>query len=199
MRHREPEHLFTTGTGLSVRVYRLQPEDAQHLVDLFGHLSVTSRYMRFNQYLADVDPQVVLHEAEHLSVLNPDQGLGLLAFADLPDQDNAPVGGARYIRLAEDPLRAEVSVAVRDDVQHQGIGAHLLQLLTLHAQAEGVHALIGNFHTANRRIWALLAESPFLTTTVVDGIQTTVTIDLQTTRQALQEDSAVSSADSSSR
>ena len=105
----------------------MQPDDAGDLVDLFEHLSTNSRYMQFNQYLASVDPELVRREAEHIALVDPARGLGVLAFADLPDQPHAPVAAARYIRT-DDPQQAEVSVSVRDDLQHQGIGAEIAAL-----------------------------------------------------------------------
>lgn len=192
MQHRKPEFTFKSDAGLLVEVFRLQPEDAAYLVDLFEHMSVTSRYQRFNQYLANVDWQMVEREAEHLSIVDPARGLGLLAFADLPDQPHAPVGGARYVRTEEDEYQAEISVAVRDDLQGQGIGGQLLHNLVLMARAAGVHALVGTFHTANRRIWDLLAESPFQVHTEIDGVQTSLTIDLRSLRSAPADDGMAS-------
>ncbi|MCA9869528.1 MAG: GNAT family N-acetyltransferase [Anaerolineae bacterium] len=180
MKRRISELTFETSEGLPVEVFRVQPEDAAYLVDLFEHLSTDSRYTRFNQYLAGIDPETVQREAEHIALIDPAVGLAMLAFADLPDQSHAPVAAARYVRT-EDPQQAEVSVSVRDDMQHQGIGARMLLSLAAEARRAGICTLIGTFQTSNRRIWALLSESPYQSTTVIDGFHTTVTIDLQST------------------
>lgn len=190
MINRDCEFKFESNDGLSIEFYRLLPEDAGDLVDLFDHLSTNSRYMRFNQYLASVDPELVRREAEHIALVDPARGVGVLAFADLPDQPHAPVAAARYV-LTDDPQQAEVSVSVRDDMQHQGIGAQMLLYLSAEARKAGVRSLIGTFQTSNRRIWALLAESPYQSTTVIDGFQTTVTIDLQTPKRASEPDASV--------
>lgn len=189
MINRDCEFKFESNDGLSIEFYRLLPEDAGDLVDLFDHLSTNSRYMRFNQYLASVDPELVRREAEHIALVDPARGVGVLAFADLPDQPHAPVAAARYV-LTDDPQQAEVSVSVRDDMQHQGIGAQMLLYLSAEARKAGVRSLIGTFQTSNRRIWALLAESPYQSTTVIDGFQTTVTIDLQTPKRASEPDAS---------
>ncbi len=189
MKNRQPEFVFENNDGLPIEIYRLKPDDAGYLVDLFDHLSTNSRYMRFNQYLASVDPEVIRREAEHIALVDPARGLGVLAFADLPDQPHAPVAAARYV-LTDDPQQAEVSVSVRDDMQHHGIGAQMLLYLSAEARKAGLRTLIGTFQTSNRRIWALLAESPYQTTTVIDGYQTTVTIDLQTPKRASEPDAS---------
>lgn len=189
MKNRDCEFKFKTNDDLSIEVHRVQPDDAGYLVDLFEHLSTNSRYTRFNQYLASVDPEIVRREAEHIALVDPARGLGVLALADLPGQSRAPVAAARYIRT-DDPQQAEVSVSVRDDMQHQGIGAQMLLYLAAEARKAGVCTLIGTFQTGNRRIWALLAESPYQSTTVIDGFQTTVKIDLQTPKRALNPETS---------
>ena len=168
MHHRNAEFEFEAANGLPVRVFRLKPGDGRYLVDLFEHLSATSRYLRFNEYLSNVDPATVLREAEHLSLVDPDQGVALLAFADLPDQPNAAVAGARFI-LTGQPGEAEVSIAVRDDLHHMGIGRQLLLYLAEVASDADVSRLVASFHTGNRRIWALLAEAPYLSETIRSG------------------------------
>lgn len=183
MKHRKSEATFETSEGLLVEVYRVQPEDASYLIDLFEHLSTNSRYMRFNQYLEGVDLVAVQREADQIALLDPAMGLSFLAFADLPGQPDAPIAAARYVRTGE-PRQAEASISVRDDMQHQGIGAQMLLYLAAEARRDSVGTLVGTFQTSNRRIWALLAESPYPSTTVIDGFQTAVSIDLQSIRHA---------------
>ena len=186
MKSRKPAYSFESDDGLLVEVYHVEVGDAAYLVDLFDHLSTDSRYMRFNQFLESVDSQIVQREAEHIATVDPARGRSLLAFADLPDQPNAPVAGARYVRT-DIPQQAEVSLSVRDDMQHQGIGGHMLLCLFSEALKDGLRTLVGTFQTNNRRIWALLGESPYQSNTVIDGFQTTVTIDLQTLRSRPEE------------
>jgi hypothetical protein len=38
------------------------------------------------------------------------------------------------------------------------------------------------FHTGNRGLWALLAESPYRSTTKIEGTQTSLVIDLESDR-----------------
>lgn len=194
----KPKLTFECNNGLVIEVYSVQPGDAGYLVDLFDHLSTNSRYMRFNQYLATVDPAIVQREAEHIAMIDPDKGMSLLAFADFPDHPHTPVAGARYIRT-DDPQQAEVSVSVRDDLQHQGIGGQMLFFLASEARRAGIRSLVGTFQTGNRRIWALLAEAPYPSTTVIDGFQTTVTLDLDETRQAPEQASSALSENQPAR
>ena len=168
---------FTTQQGLEVRVYRLHADDAESLVDLFDHMSATSRYLRFNEFLDHPDAEYVRQEAQTLAQVDAKRGGAWIAVADLPGEPNATVGGARYVRTPV-PGIAEVSVAVRDDLHSQGIGSELLVFIARRAKADGIHKLAASFHTSNRAIWALLASAPFQVATEVHGPQTDVLVDL---------------------
>ena len=177
MNKRRAVFRFTTEAGLRVNVYRIKPQDAENLVRLFEHLSETSRYQRFKEPLINPDPVLVWQTAQRMATVDPKAGVAWIAFADLPGEPNAPVAGARYMRF---PKRntAEVSIAVRDDLQRQGIGAQLLLHLARHASNNGVQRLVGMFNTGNRAVWRLVHEAPFVATTTVYGPETEVVIDL---------------------
>lgn len=177
MNKRRAVFRFTTEAGLTVKVYRIKPQDAENLVRLFEHLSETSRYQRFKEPLTNPDPTLVWETAQRMATVDPKVGVAWIALADLPGEPNAPVAGARYMRLPERSM-AEVSVAVRDDLQRQSIGAQLLLHLARHAQNNGVQRLVGTFNTGNRAVWRLVHEAPFVSTTTVYGPETEVVIDL---------------------
>ncbi|HNS03381.1 MAG TPA: GNAT family N-acetyltransferase [Anaerolineae bacterium] len=165
-----------TASGLTLRVRPEQPGDGPALVDLFHHLSSSSRYLRFSKVMDDPDPRRVQQEAERLAQLGPPTDMAWLAFADLPDQPDAPVAGVRYIRTQ--PGEAELAVSVRDDMQRLGIGSALLQLACTHAQEEGLQRLTAAFRSENRGIWALLRRSPYPVTWELDGAEVHAVIDL---------------------
>ncbi|GAB4163505.1 MAG: hypothetical protein Fur0021_38700 [Candidatus Promineifilaceae bacterium] len=148
---------FRTQTGLEVYIRPLSPEDAPYLADLFAHMSAESRYLRFNQTLSNLDPQTVQAGAQQLARVDPEEGSAWLAFADLPDQPHAPLGGVRFICTA--PGVAEASVAVRDDMQRQGIGSMLLEFLVREARRAGIHTLVAVVQHTNIAIWQLLKKS----------------------------------------
>lgn len=168
---------FTTKTGLVVKVYRIKPQDAVSLVILFNHLSTQSRYQRFNETLTAPDPNLVRGTAERMATVDPKAGAAWLAFADLPGEPEAPIAGARYIRLP-DRKSAEVSVAVRDDLQQHGVGSELLRYLARHASNNGVERLEATFDTSNKGVWRLVHGAPYAVTTIIHGSETAVTIDL---------------------
>ena len=169
-------HTFRSKDGLQLRVRPLVPEDAHHLVDLFEHMGSESRFLRFNLALSDPDPELVWSEANRLARVDPERDGAWLVFADLPDQHDAPVAGARYMHLDDDA--AEGSLAVRDDMQRQGIGAELLRFMIQQARVNGVKRLVATVQRGNRPLWHLLQSSGLAFETESLGSSSNITLDL---------------------
>ncbi len=165
---------FEARDGLAVRVRRMLNKDTPYLIDIFKHMGDDSRYNRFHQPTAHLDEEFVWHEAQHIADLH--NAGGLLAFADLPNQQNAPIGGARYVLLGEG--RAETAVSIRDDMQRKGIGTHLLQLIAKEAKLVGVTTLIATIQNENRAIWHTLKHLPHPLRRIQDGTISEIEIDL---------------------
>ena len=167
---------FRDRDGLEIRVRPETPADAANLVDLFGHLGPTSRYLRFSKVMDNPDPARVRAEAERLAQLGPPRDMAWLAFADLPDEPDAPIAGVRYDRLSADT--AELAISVRDDMQRRGIGSELLRFITEKAREEGIHRLVATFRAENRGVWALFKHSPYPVTQEIHGAEVDAVIDL---------------------
>jgi len=140
-----------------MRIRPIKPDDAYYLVDLFEHMGPESRFLRFNLALSNPDPGLVWTEAQRFSKIDPERDSAWLVFCDLPDQENAPVAGGRFVRLDDDT--AEASLAVRDDMQRLGIGGQLLQFMVRQARDRGVKRLIATVQRGNRALWHLLQSS----------------------------------------
>ena len=165
-----------TTSGLVLRVRPEQPDDGPALVRLFSHLSPSSRFLRFSKVMDEPDPQRVQQEAERLARLGPPNDMAWLAFADSPEEAAVPLAVVRYVRTA--PGEAELAIAVRDDMQRQGIGSALLLHACVQAQQDGLERLTATFRSENRGIWALLKRSPFPVSWTVDGPEISAVVDL---------------------
>lgn len=184
----ELRYCFRAENGLHVCVRPLGPQDAPHLVDIFEHLSPESRYRRFNIPLTNPDPELVWRRAQAMAEVDPDRGRGWLAFADLPDRPDTPVAGIRYIRTDGDV--AEVSLAVRDDMQGIGIGTELFRIVGRHAYHDGVRKLVGYVQSSNRPLWGSLRQLGVPLERKLEGTETYVEVDLEeASRQGLLGDS----------
>ena len=165
-----------TTSGLMLRVRPEQPGDGPTLVDLFSHLSPSSRFLRFSKVMDDPDLQRVQQEAERLARLGPPTDMAWLAFTDLPEQAAAPLAAVRYVRT--EPGEAELAIAVRDDSQRRGVGSALLLFACLRAQEDGIERLTATFRSENRGVWSLLKRSPFPVSYEVDGPEISAVVDL---------------------
>ena len=170
-------HDFHAKNGIYVWLRPLRPGDSGYLLDLFEHMSLDSRYQRFNIPLPDPDPDWVQKRAEQLAYVRPADGWAWLAFADLPDQPHAPIAGVRCIRVSLDT--AELSLVVRDDLHNLGIGRELLTFAGRKAYAEGLKRLIGVVQSTNRALWHSLRHMDVPLKRRREGTHTIVEVDLE--------------------
>lgn len=173
---KEVDHTFRTKDGLVLRFRPLTADDARHLVDLFEHMGPESRFLRFNLALPNPDPALIWSEARRLSQVDPERDGAWLVFADLPDQDDAPVAGVRYMRLDEET--AEASLAVRDDMQRKGIGGEMLRFLVEQAREAGIRRLVATVQRSNRPLWHLLQSSRLEIEMASEGSLTHIAVEL---------------------
>ncbi len=165
---------FVTKNGLTVRVRPLTSSDAPFLVNIFEHMSADSRYRRFHQPLTNVSTERVWAEAR--SIAQAPSQVGFIAFADLPDQSNVPIGAARYVLL--DDKVAEAAVSVRDDLHGQRIGSQLMSLLAEEARLRGIHKLRATIQSDNKAIIRILNRLPYPHTRTSIGPDAEVVLDL---------------------
>lgn len=167
---------YYTKDGLELRIRPLDESDAHHLIDLFENMGPESRFLRFHVALSNPDSDAVWAEARRLAQVDQTKDGAWLVFADLPNQSNAPVAGARYIRINSDA--AEASLAVRDDLQNRGIGWVLVQFLQKKAREAGIRTIIATIQRGNRPVWRLLQKSSLNYEHSSEGSSTTITVDL---------------------
>lgn len=167
---------FLTSKNRRIWVRPMTCQDAPLLLDIFANLSPQSRYMRFNESLESPDPALMERTAHEIVALDPDQGRGWLAFANIRGR-KTPVGGVRWVRV--DAEHAEIALTVRDDFQGQGIGSKLLPIAVLDASAAGITTIVAVVHGANQAVVQLLRHSPVPLQKTVSGGAIYVEIDLK--------------------
>ena len=140
----------TLADGRAAHLRPLVPDDAPLYLDLLDGLSAESRYYRF------FTPKPKLSEAEIEHFLNVDHHdrVALVALVD-----RAIVGVARFDRESADPTRAELAIAVADEMQGTGVGTALLAHLTTAAHDRHVETLLANVLSDNHKMLRLLAKT----------------------------------------
>lgn len=130
--------------GSQVMLRQLAPGDREGIRRAFDRLSPESRYRRFFVSLRELSDGLldVLVDVDH------DNHEALVG---LDPRSGEIVGVARYVRMPEQPERAEASVAVVDDWQGRGLGRELLERLVTRAREEGVSRFVAFIQADNRR------------------------------------------------
>jgi acetyltransferase len=169
-------YTFYTKDGTLIGVRHLRYDDAVYLVDIFENMSSDSRYQRFHQTTDHVHPGRIWREAEAIAHMDTKKQDGLIAFCDLPEKPNAPVGAARYICLGSG--RADTAVSVRDDMQGKGIGMELLALLAEEARHNGIEQLVADVLNNNKGIIGVLKKLPYEMTCHPEGVYSTLIVHL---------------------
>ncbi len=159
--------------------------DAAYLVDIFENMSSDSRYQRFHQSTDHLHPGRIWREAENIAHMDHKKQDGLIAFADLPDKSNAPVGAARYVCLGDG--RAETAVSVRDDMQGQGIGTELMCYLAEEARHNGIQKLVADVLNNNKGVIGVLNKLPYKMTRYPEGVYSTLIVHLNWLKEEKQE------------
>jgi GNAT superfamily N-acetyltransferase len=149
--------------GAIVRIRAIRPDDRDRLHDHFRALSPQSVYFRFMGIRRDLSPD----DLTRLTDLDFKNHVGLAATLT----DNGVerfVGVGRYI-CGEDPHRAEVAFAIRDEFQGHGIGTILLEHLSLIADANGVTEFEADVLGENRQMLELFAHMGFESSPSLDS------------------------------
>jgi GNAT superfamily N-acetyltransferase len=130
--------------GSQVMLRPLAPGDREGIRRAFDRLSPESRYRRFFVSLRELSDGLldVLTDVDH------DNHEAVVGF---DPRSGEIVGVARYVRMPEQPERAEASVAVVDDWQGRGLGRELLERLVTRAREEGVSRFVAFIQADNRR------------------------------------------------
>lgn len=144
----------TLADGARIVVRSIEPEDMHDLAVGFQRLGALSRFRRFRERI-DHLTQEQLFEFTHVDHESQE------ALVALDAATGEGVGVARYVRVPEDPTRAEVACTVLDGWQHRGVGTALVERLAARARAAGIErctALILLGNEPARRLLAHVAD-----------------------------------------
>jgi GNAT superfamily N-acetyltransferase len=148
----ENVHLLND-THIHLRLIR--PDDKQHMVMAFEHLSSSSRYKRF----FGVKKELSEKELRYFTEIDQYNHFALAALElDECDNEIGGIGVTRFIRLLEDKECAEVGITVIDSAQGTGIGRLLLERLFGAASERGIKRLRFEFLAENQDMKRLVKK-----------------------------------------
>jgi acetyl coenzyme A synthetase (ADP forming)-like protein len=147
--HREADVVLRDGSTIHLRPVR--SEDEELLREFFEALDPTSQAFRF--FSGAVDTQGV---AQQMANVDYESRYGLIA---LRGSDHRPVGHGTYAELGEG--RAEVALAIADELQSHGLGTILLAHLAEVAADNDFPTFVAEVLPQNRQMIEMFRESGF--------------------------------------
>jgi acyl-CoA hydrolase len=155
-----PEHLEayrTTPEGLSLLLRPVRLSDEPLLKDFFNFLSDQSLYRRFISVRQDM-PHERLQE---FVVIDYTREMVILATIRQGDGEAEKVVGVGQYGINETNHTAEVSLVIRDEDQHQGVGTEILSYLTYLAKREGLYGFTAEVLAENKPMLRLFEKMGF--------------------------------------
>jgi RimJ/RimL family protein N-acetyltransferase len=117
--------------GAEIVIRSAEPGD-RHALDVgFARLSATSRLRQFRQPVEHLTGR----QLTELTNVDHESHEALVAFDPASGEC---IGGARFVRAADDPSRAEFTCTVADRWQGRGVGTALVERLAARARAVGI-------------------------------------------------------------
>jgi len=152
--------LVTLADGRSVAVRPIQADDGERLNAFHAHLSPESIRRRF----FTAHPQLSADELHRFTHVDGDTRVALVAV----DGDEI-VGVGRYESLPG-TTTVEVAFVVRDDVQHLGLGGHLVELIAAAAAGHGKTLLVAETLPENQAMRRAMRHAGSGASTFADGV-----------------------------
>ena len=130
-------------------------DSAERLRNGFARLSAESKYRRFLAAPATLSESTL----DYLTGTDGWNHLAIGAELAAPGADTSyGLGIARYVRLEDDPSKAEAAVAVIDEMQHRGLGRLLLGELIRAAHERDVTTFVCHVLPSNEPVKTMLHE-----------------------------------------
>jgi acetyltransferase len=142
----------TLRDGTSVEIRPIRADDKALLAA--GHARL-SRESQRRRYLA-AKPRLTAADLRYLTEIDGHDHVALVAV--VADQPQVIVGVGRFVRLREDPEAAEFAIVVGDELQGQGLGGRLAELLAQRAVSEGIKRFTATTEVDNDPAQRLIAR-----------------------------------------
>jgi GNAT superfamily N-acetyltransferase len=123
----------------------ITPGDKAALRRFHSHLSAETRYRRYHAAKGDL----TTGDLKYLTEVDGHRHVAVVAVD--PARPAELLGVARAVALDDAAAEAELAIVVRDDVQHDGVGAALVEALRHRARGEGMGVLIAEVQADNHR------------------------------------------------
>jgi N-acetylglutamate synthase-like GNAT family acetyltransferase len=158
-----PKKVYPLGNGQTYAIRPIQANDRERIIELFNHLSLESRYLRFAHAISKL-PDDFLEDILHLDYKKE---MALLAVISNQSGAEEVIGIARYVTPPKQNI-GEFSLSVSDSHTTHGVGTHLMLDLIEHAKENGTQEMLGYVLSKNSKMLHLVSDLGFQITNLDD-------------------------------
>jgi GNAT superfamily N-acetyltransferase len=160
--------VVTLADGARIAIRPIEPADSADLAAAFRRLSALSRFRVLGEGVDRLTPE----QLRELTAVDHKSRETLVA---LDAATGEGIGLARYVRVPDDPARAEVRCTVIDGWQHRGVGSALVERLAARARTAGIERCTALILLGNEPARRLLAHVSEVTSERRDGATLDIT------------------------
>jgi len=152
------KHHVVLRNGSSLILRAIRPDDKQHLLDGFHHLTEKSIYSRF----LTAKRELTEKELKYLTEIDYDHHVAIVATV-IDKMKEEIIGVGRYIDLSDKRLSqvAEVAFTVDDEHQGLGVGTILFEQIVIIAKKNGILRLVADVLCDNKKMIEIFNHSGY--------------------------------------
>jgi acetyltransferase len=158
---------ITTQGGMQLNIRPIRPEDEPLMVKFHEHLSERSVYLRYFQPM-QLSLRTTHERLTRICFIDYDRELALVAERTEPGTGQREILAVARLSRMHGTDAAELTLIIKDEFQHKGIGTEMLRRAIDVARQEKVDKLIANMLHENQEMQSLCRKQGFQIATVND-------------------------------
>ncbi|MFB3813119.1 MAG: GNAT family N-acetyltransferase [Terriglobales bacterium] len=158
---------WTMKDGTEVTIRPIRPEDEPLIVKFHEHLSERSVYLRYFQPLK-LSQRTAHERLTRICFIDYDREMALVAERSEPGTGGPEILAATRVSRIHGTNAAELTLIVKDEFQHLGLGTELVTRTIAIARAEKMSKLVANILVENREMQAVCQKLGFKMTKATD-------------------------------
>jgi len=158
---------MTTKEGFVLNIRPIRPEDEPLMVKFHEHLSDRSVYLRYFQPM-QLSQRTTHERLTRICFIDYDRELALVAERLEPGTNQSEILAVARLSRMHGTNSAELTIIIKDEFQHKGIGAGLLSRAVDVARQEKLGKLIANMLRESQEMQSLCRKHGFELSTASD-------------------------------
>jgi acetyltransferase len=151
---------MTTKEGMQLNIRPIRPEDEPLMVKFHEHLSERSVFLRYFQPM-QLSQRTTHERLTRICFIDYDRELALVAERTEPGTNQSEILAVARLSRMHGTDTAELTFIIKDEFQHKGIGAELMNRVVEVARKEKLGKLVANMLHENQEMQSLCRKHGF--------------------------------------